>query len=104
MQSTIPTPLNANMAYTRLHSGNLYQIFTYVKNKELEFAHKTHKVAGMLLYAKTDEEIVPNREYSMSGNKIAVRTLDLGVDFSQIRKQLDEIAATYFPNVINTRL
>lgn len=80
-----------------LHSGNLYQIFTYVKNKELELANKPHEVAGMLLYAKTDEEITPNKEYSMSGNKIAVRTLDLGVDFPQIREQLDEIAVTYFP-------
>lgn len=85
-----------------LHSGNLYQIFTYVKNKELELANKPHEVAGMLLYAKTDEEITPNREYSMSGNKIAVRTLDLGVDFAQIREQLDEIAATYFPKAIDT--
>ena len=38
-----------------LHSGNLYQIFTYVKNKEYELKDKDHKVSGMLLYAKTDE-------------------------------------------------
>ena len=40
-----------------LHSGNMYQIFTYVKNKETELAAKPHEVAGMLLYAKTDEAI-----------------------------------------------
>ena len=85
-----------------IHSGNLYQIFTYVKNKEMELADIPHEVAGILLYAGTDEEITPNIEYSMSGNKIAVRTLDLGWDFSQIRKQLDEIVDMYFPQVINT--
>ena len=33
-----------------LHSGNLYQIITYVKNKEAEFGDKPHRVSGMLLY------------------------------------------------------
>ena len=31
-----------------LHSGNLYQIFTYVKNKEAELKDLSHEVAGML--------------------------------------------------------
>lgn len=43
-----------------LHSNNLYQIFTYVKNKEYELRDKQHEVAGMLLYAKTEEEIQPD--------------------------------------------
>ena len=34
-----------------LHSVNLYQIFTYVKNKEYELREKKHMVSGMLLYA-----------------------------------------------------
>ena len=75
-----------------LHSNNLYQIFTYVKNK----ATKGGKVAGMLLYAKTDEEIYPNNEYQMSGNTITVRTLDLNLPFSEIAAQLDGIAQSYF--------
>ena len=79
-----------------LHSGNLYQIFTYVKNKEAELAKVPHTVSGMLLYAKTDEEIAPNRDYSMSGNKISVRTLDLNQDFSAIRMQLDRIVIDHF--------
>ena len=36
-----------------LHSSNLYQIFTYV-NKDVG---NTGNVAGMLLYAKTEETI-----------------------------------------------
>ena len=79
-----------------LHSGNLYQIFTYVKNKEAELAMKPHEVAGMLLYAKTDEEILPNYTYRMSGNKISVKMLDLDCDFHQIATQLNSIATEYF--------
>lgn len=78
-----------------LHSANLYQIFTYVKNKEAELANKPHEVSGMLLYAKTDEDVFPNNEYLMSGNKICVRTLDLNQEFPEIKKQLNEIAKTY---------
>ena len=74
-----------------LHSNNLYQIFTYVKNK----ATKGGEVSGMLLYAKTDEEIYPNNEYLMSGNKITVRTLDLNCDFEQIAAQLNGIADAF---------
>ncbi len=79
-----------------LHSGNLYQIFTYVKNKEYELKDKDHKVSGMLLYAKTDEEIYPNNVYQMSGNQITVRTLDLNLPFSEIAGQLNTIAKTHF--------
>lgn len=79
-----------------LHSGNLYQIFTYVKNKEYELADIPHQVAGMLLYAKTDEMVVPNNEYQMSGNQISVRTLDMDCDFAGVAKQLDEIVVDFF--------
>ena len=79
-----------------LHSSNLYQIFTYVKNKEYELRDREHKVSGMLLYAKTKEEVYPNNVYQMSGNQITVRTLDLNLPFSDIAKQLNTIAATHF--------
>lgn len=79
-----------------LHSNNLYQIFTYVKNKEYELKGKEHKVSGMLLYAKTNEEIFPNNVYQMSGNQITVRTLDLNQPFDKISKQLNTIVETHF--------
>jgi len=80
----------------KLHSGNLYQIFTYVKNKEAELQQEPHEVSGMLLYAQTQEAVTPNYTYRMSGNKISVRTLDLYCDFKQIAAQLDGIAEEYF--------
>lgn len=79
-----------------LHSGNLYQIFTYVKNKEIELAAQPHEVSGMLLYAKTDETVLPNNSYVMSGNKISVKTLDLDCDFSEIANQLNKIVEMHF--------
>ena len=76
--------------------SDIYQIFTYVKNKEYELREKDHTVSGMLLYAKTDEEIYPNNVYQMSGNQITVRTLDLNLPFDEIAGQLNTIAKTHF--------
>ena len=81
-----------------LHSANLYQIFTYVKNKDKAMGEGVHSVSGMLLYARTDEELQPDNSYQMSGNKISVRTLDLNREFAEIAKQLDDIAAEHFGN------
>lgn len=80
-----------------LHSGNLYQIFTYVKNKDTKFKDKPHKVSGMLLYAATDEAIQPDNSYQMNGNQISVKTLDLNHEFPEIAAQLNAIAAAHFP-------
>lgn len=73
-----------------LHSGNLYQIFTYVKNWN---AAPDETVSGMLLYARTDDAVQPDNDYQMSGNQISVKTLDLNNDFSVIANTLDLIAA-----------
>ena len=77
-------------------SGNLYQIFAYVKNKQaaLERAGDGTEVSGMLLYAATDEEVQPDATYRMSGNRISATTLDLDRPFEEIRAQLDGIADT----------
>ena len=79
-----------------LHSNNLYQIFTYVKNKDIEFGERPHTVSGMLLYARTDETIQPDNVYRMSGNRISVKTLDLNRDFSEIAAQLNAIVEEHF--------
>ncbi|WP_322627668.1 5-methylcytosine-specific restriction endonuclease system specificity protein McrC [Aedoeadaptatus coxii] len=74
-----------------LHSANLYQIFTYVKNLDKE---NTGNISGLLLYAKTDELVHPDNSYKMGGNRIAAKTLDLNCDFSKIKEQLDRIASS----------
>ena len=83
-----------------LHSNNLYQIFTYVKNKESELAEVPHVVSGMLLYAETEEVVQPNNTYMMSGNNISVKTLDLNSNFTDIAAQLNKIAEDYFGIVV----
>lgn len=69
-------------------SSNLYQIFTYVKNKDRD---GSGNISGVLLYAKTDEEITPDHDYQLGGNRISVKTLDLGEDWSGIVEQLDSV-------------
>ena len=85
--------LAQNFDKQMLHSGNLYQVYTYVKNQDKKAAGN---VAGLLLYAKTDEDIVPDGWYNMGGNMIGAKTLDLNKDFKEIAKQLDAIAYGYF--------
>ena len=75
-----------------VHSGNLYQIFTYVKNREYAFGNAPHSVSGLLLYARTDEATQPDNTYAIHGSRISVGTLDLRQPFGQIRSQLDQIA------------
>lgn len=79
-----------------LHSQNLYQIFTYVKNWEAGLKGEAQKVSGMLLYARTDESVQPDGSYWMSGNQIRVRTLDLNQEFRNIAGELHDIAADAF--------
>lgn len=79
-----------------LHSGNLYQIFTYVKNMQETLCEGAPRVSGMLMYARTDEDILPDGDYLMSGNPISVRSLDLSCDFEHIRMQLDQVVEFHF--------
>lgn len=70
-----------------IHSNNLFQIHTYVT--EYDEDH-TGKVDGMLLYAKTQEEIVPDGQMKRKdGNVIYFKTLDLNKDFVGIKERLD---------------
>lgn len=82
-----------------IHSNNLYQIFTYVKNREYQFDKSKCTVSGMLLYAKTDEQIQPDNIYQIHGNQISVQTLDLDQSFNEIEEQLDSIVFLHFGQI-----
>lgn len=84
-----------------IHSSNLYQIFTYVKNKDASIGDSLHEVAGMLLYARTEDVLQPDTEYRMSGNRISVKTLDLNCEFAIISQQLNAIVEGYFDGVVS---
>ena len=53
-------------------------------------------MSGLLVYAKTQEELLPDCMYNMGGSYIGAVTLDLSCDFSKITAQLDAIAARFF--------
>jgi 5-methylcytosine-specific restriction enzyme subunit McrC len=70
-----------------IHSNNMHQIHTYVT--EYDKGHKGN-VDGMLLYAKTQEDITPDGQFTHNdGNVFYFRTLDLNMDFESIKKRLD---------------
>ncbi|MEZ4812863.1 MAG: 5-methylcytosine-specific restriction endonuclease system specificity protein McrC [Caldisericia bacterium] len=73
-------------------SSNLYQIYSYVKNEDKE---NSGNISGLLLYAKTENESIPEKMYNIGGNKIGVKHLDLNVEFSKIKQKLDEIATDW---------
>ena len=50
------------------------------------------------LYAQTDEKILPDNTYMMSGNNISVKTLNLNCAFSEIAFHLNEIADNFMGN------
>ena len=72
------------------HSHNFYQIYTYVKNADKA---KNGSVSGMLLYAKTDEDVTPDDDFVIGGNGISVKTLGLSQHFARIQSQLEKVAA-----------
>lgn len=73
-----------NSEYKQL-TGNLYQIFAYVQNYKKA---ADEIVSGLLLYAKTKDDIQPDHCYHIKGHKIGVTNLDLSMDFNAIKEQL----------------
>ena len=71
--------MQRNFDKLSLRSAHLYQIYAYVSNADRQH---TGNVSGLLVYAKTQEELLPV-------------TLDLSRDFSKIAAQLDAIAAQF---------
>lgn len=91
MAITIADKIKATCIKATIYSHNLYQIFTYVKNKEYALRNTSYAVSGMLLYAKTTTEEPIKQTYQMCGNHISVGTLDLNCHHSEIATQLNEI-------------
>lgn len=71
-----------------LHSGHLYQLLSYVINLA---RNKGAEVSGLLLYAKTNEDTVADFAASISGHRIAAKTLDLDAPWERVQEQLDGV-------------
>lgn len=78
-----------NFETRKHHSNNLYQIFTYVQNKQFS---QEKEVSGMLLYAQTYNEDRIQATYSLAGNSITIQSLDLNKEFKEIQSDLEAIA------------
>lgn len=74
----------------KIRSGHLYQINAYVTNIAAAYSEK--ETAGMLIYAKTENESVPDTTFRSAGHELSVVTLDLTRDFASIAARLDAIA------------
>lgn len=86
---TSPTFDNIINLIIKLNDDNMYQIFTYVKNFDKS---NTGNVSGILLYAKTDETVLPDEKpFKIDRNNFSVKTLDLKTEFSEISNRLNEI-------------
>lgn len=84
-----------NMNENNKHlSENLYQMFAYLKNYQ-----QPEDLAGMLLYAKTDANKLEEKVYSIQKNKLAIKSIDLHQDFTQIKADLIKIADRMFEQI-----
>lgn len=81
---------NGLFGSSSLISNHLYQLFTYVKN-----ASNKLKVSGMLLYARTDEPLSPDGDYTICGSDISIRSLDLSQKWQSIQSTLDGVASRF---------
>ena len=69
----------------RVHSGNLYQLFAYLKNIEVVEPQGTN-VEGMLLYPVVDNDV--RLEYHIHGHRVRVCTVNLAMHWSEIKTEL----------------
>lgn len=71
----------------KLREAHLNQINTYVTQYD---RNHHYNVDGMLLYAKTNEDIGDDKQIVLQdGYTLFIRILDLNIDFESIKKRLD---------------
>lgn len=68
----------------KLHSKHLYQLFTYLQNSPVKQESQT--VEGMLLYPVVSRAL--NLEYTLSGNKVRICTINLNQPWEEIKRDL----------------
>lgn len=71
-----------------VHSGNLYQILTYVKNQDVE---QSGSASGLLLYAQTAAEVQPDLDIIIQGNRIGAQALNLNAEWNYLNQQLEKL-------------
>jgi len=69
----------------KIHSGNLYQIFSYLINQRGDDV-KTRKARGILVYPTIDEEY--DLHYQFEEHPIQIKTVNLNQHWKGIEKRL----------------
>lgn len=69
----------------KIHSSNLYQIFSYLMNQQNEYS-KTKMATGILLYPTTSREF--NLVFKYQEHDICIKTLNLNQDWRKISERL----------------
>jgi 5-methylcytosine-specific restriction enzyme subunit McrC len=82
-------PLVARYGTDKLHSGNLYQIISYVRNRQADDPQRSHR--GVLLYPAVNRWF--SFQYVMDGMPIEASTIDLGQQWSDIHARMLEVIA-----------
>jgi len=71
-----------------VRSAHLYQLFSYIKNR---YQESDVPVEGLLLYAKNKEDI--DLDYTISGHRLRVATVDLMEPAEDIRDRLLQLVS-----------
>lgn len=70
----------------KIHSGNLYQLYAYLKNQEETDDPLTMICEGILLYPTIDAGF--RHDYQENGHKICIRTINLNQEWKRIESDL----------------
>ena len=79
--------LNSRFEGEKFHSGNLYQLYSYLRNIETKLTHlRNIESEGILLYPVVGYQL--NENYMLGTHKLSVKTIDLSKSWREIEKQL----------------
>ncbi len=70
----------------KIHSQNLYQLFSYLLNQQRTDCPDSFKTRGILIYPDTGKEI--NLDYWYDKHLIQIKTLNLNVNWREIEGRL----------------
>ena len=82
--------LSQNMNSNKIHSNNLYQIFSYIKNAEAKGGMYLNST-GILLYPRVDNDL--SLRYNIQNHQLKICTVNLNEDWQSIHERLLEIIA-----------
>lgn len=84
------TALVSNFGKDKLNSGNLYQLFAYLKNNE-DKSPKDKNAEGILLYPRVNKDL--DLAYTMENHIMKVCTVNLNMKWQSIEERLLEIVS-----------